>query len=94
MMFSSPAIESDSAGKRQYDSSDASMIKESVAYVDKANTSFEDIGDGILLDNSVCNIGREVDQDERKPITECTSLEERQDDRSQKNDKGFVIFQS
>jgi hypothetical protein len=86
MMFSSPALGVNSARKR-IDHSSASRIDESVAYVGKADTSFGNVGDGVLLDNSICNFASAKPDDERKPFAKCTS------NGGNEGCKGFTIFQ-
>ena len=69
MMFSSPAVEIGSARRRQ-NYSNNSRIDESVAYMGKADASIGDVGDGILLDNSICNTASEKLCDEQTPFVD------------------------
>lgn len=91
MMFSSPACEAES-GRRRNDDSNASRINESVVHVGQADTSFGNVGDGILLDNSICNSGSEQIHYEKRPFAErSTSKGCREGGKS--GGGGFVIFQ-
>ena len=94
MMFSSPAFEIDNA-RRRNDRSNASRIDESEAYVGNPNASFGNVGDGLLLDNSICNTASETNHDGRNLLTECTSYEESKNDNkgSKNSNAGFAIFQ-
>ena len=93
MMFSSPALGADSARKR-HDHSNASMIDEPVAHIGRADTSFGNVGDGILLDNSICNNGSEKMHDERRTFTERLLLKESKggNDGGKSDGAGFAIF--
>ena len=94
MMFSSPAVEIGSARRRQNYSSN-SRIDESVAYMGKADASIGDVGDGILLDNSICNTASEKLCDEQTPFVDCTSVRDLKDGNKEnkKGNAGFVIFE-
>jgi hypothetical protein len=94
MMFSSPAFEIENA-RRRIDHSNASRIDESDAYVGKPDTSFGNVGDGILLDNSICNTASEKNHDGRNLLAECTSYENLKNDNtgSKNSNAGFAIFQ-
>ncbi len=91
MMFSSPALGAHSARKR-LNHSNASRIDESTG---KADTSFGNVGDGLLLDNSICNVGGDKIEDERRPFAERSSsnkLKDR-DGEGKSSGGGFEIFQ-
>jgi len=77
MMFSSPAfgIGND---RRRLDHSHASKIDELEAYEGKADVSFGNVGDNVMLDNSICNNGK---------------VETSHEGGKKKDDAGFLIFQ-
>ena len=89
MMFSSPALGAHSARKR-LNHSNASKIDESVSHIGKADTSFGNVGDGLLLDNSICNVGADKVEDERRPFGEKSKD---RDEGEKGSGGGFVIFQ-
>lgn len=92
MMFSSPAFEVDNT-RRRHDHSNASRIDESSAYQGKPDVSFGNVGDGLLLDNSICNTGSDGMQS--VPFAKRTPFEKSKDDNktSENDDGGFVIFE-
>lgn len=100
MMFSSPNFEVDSTRKRR-DQSCTSRINESVAHDNiEVNALFGNVGDGIMLNNSICNTAIEDTRGEERsfPRTklrkdyESTVLEKSQ--KANKNDNvGITIFQ-
>mmetsp|Transcript_20600 Transcript_20600/g.23120 ORF Transcript_20600/g.23120 Transcript_20600/m.23120 type:complete len:1260 (-) Transcript_20600:14-3793(-) len=100
MMFSSPNFEVDSTRKRR-DLSRTSRINESVAHDNiEVNALFGNVGDGIMLNNSICNTAIEDTRGEERsfPKTklrkdyESTTGEKFQ--KVNKNDNvGITIFQ-
>ncbi len=94
MMFSSPAFESESA-RRQNDDSNASRINGSIVHVGRADTSFGNVGDGLLLDNSICNANSEKLYYGKRPFGESSAadaLKGRSEGRESRG-AGFQIFQ-
>ena len=57
MMFSSPAF-GVASDRRRLDPSHASKIDELGVYEGKPDTSFGNVGDEVMLDNSICNNGK------------------------------------
>lgn len=100
MMFSSPNFEVDSA-RRKRDQSRASRIDESVPHDDiRANALFGNEGDGIMLNNSICNTAIEDSRVEERSFAKtklCKDFESTALEKSQEIDKndnvGFAIFQ-
>jgi hypothetical protein len=68
MMFSSPAFGVDGTRKQNDQSLLASRINESVAEC-QVDTSFGNLGDGLMLDNSICNVADDENGGERNPFT-------------------------
>jgi hypothetical protein len=74
MMFSSPAFGVD-GGRRQNDFSIArSRINESTDEGDE-DQSFGILGDGVMLDNSICNTGSEENDGGRNPSTRTNTTQ-------------------
>eukprot|EP00531_Pseudo-nitzschia_arenysensis_P021091 CAMPEP_0116138238 /NCGR_PEP_ID=MMETSP0329-20121206/12680_1 /TAXON_ID=697910 /ORGANISM="Pseudo-nitzschia arenysensis, Strain B593" /LENGTH=278 /DNA_ID=CAMNT_0003633217 /DNA_START=365 /DNA_END=1197 /DNA_ORIENTATION=+ len=94
MMFSSPAFETESA-RRQNDDSNASRINGSIAHVGRADTSFGNVGDGLLLDNSICNTNSERIYYEKRPFGESSAIDatKGRSDGKESGGGGFQIFE-
>jgi hypothetical protein len=100
MMFSSPNFEVDSA-RRKRDQTRASRIDESVPHDDiRANALFGNEGEGIMLNNSICNTAIEDSRVEERSFAKsklCKDFESTALEKSQEIDRndnvGFAIFQ-
>ena len=97
MMFSSPTFEVNNDRRRQ-DQSSTSRINESLYHGNvENNTSFGNVGDGIMLNNSICNTGTDNVQCGENSFAKSNLYEDYKISPSEKfrevNKKKFAIFE-